>query len=165
MGIYTVQFHIYRYIDALWQIEMSTLHAGRSARIAACSFPWINVPLWQSFLAEFAGTCFLTLASSYLSDSPFLANNDPLLFAGIFSAIITATVIAVLDTSGGMFNPLLATVLVGGCKGHAWYEHVFVYWVGAISGAVVGMKLYPTLSKTVNPNKKVPRKPKTAKVN
>ena len=123
------------------------------------------MPLWQSFLAEFSGTCFLTLVSSYLTDSPFLANHDPLLFAGIFSAVITATVIAVLDISGGMFNPLLATILVGGCKGHAWYEHVLVYWVGAISGAAVGMKVYPALNKALNPNKKVARKPKTTKVN
>ena len=29
-----------------------------------------------------------------------------------------------LSTTGGMFNPMLATVLVSGCKGHDLLDHI-----------------------------------------
>ena len=32
-----------------------------------------------------------------------------------------------LSTTGGMFNPMLATVLVSGCKGHDLLDHISKY--------------------------------------
>lgn len=131
----------FRYVDIIWQMETSPFHQGRSAQIAECSVPWFEVPIWQSFLAEFSGTFILSIASRLISESAFLANNDPLLSAGIFSTLITFTVVAFLEISGGIFNPLLATILVGGCRGHSWADHILIYWIGAISGAIGAQKM------------------------
>ena len=49
------------------------------------------------------------------------------------------------DYSGGYYNPVLATGLKYGCKGHSTLELVLVYWVGASLGAIASVYLYPVL--------------------
>ena len=51
-----------------------------------------------------------------------------------------------------MFNPMLATVLLGGCKGNSTWEHIMIYWVGATIGAVVASLIYPKLKQFAYPN-------------
>lgn len=69
-----------------------------------------------------------------------------------FSAFVLATVLAAFDISGGMFNPMLATALLGGCKGHSHLQHIVVYWVGGFSGTFATSKVYPTIKKMVYSN-------------
>ena len=59
------------------------------------------------------------------------------------------TVIAAIDVSGGMFNPMLATALLGGCKGHSHFQHILVYWIGGFSGTYATIKTYPTVKSLV----------------
>ena len=59
------------------------------------------------------------------------------------------TVIAAMDLSGGMFNPMLATVLLGGCKGHSHFQHILVYWIGGFAGTYATIKTYPTVKSLV----------------
>lgn len=44
--------------------------------------------------------------------------------------------------SGGYFNPVLATAIKFGCKGHTHSEHVFVYWIGACTGAILSVFVF-----------------------
>ena len=44
---------------------------------------------------------------------------DQLTYLFLYSVIHGA-----LSTTGGMFNPMLATVLVSGCKGHDLLDHI-----------------------------------------
>lgn len=44
--------------------------------------------------------------------------------------------------SGGYFNPVLATALKWGCRGHTNIEHIMVYWLGACIGAIISVPLY-----------------------
>ncbi|EDW32290.1 GL10509 [Drosophila persimilis] len=44
--------------------------------------------------------------------------------------------------SGGYFNPVLATALKWGCRGHTNFEHIIVYWIGACVGAVLSVPIY-----------------------
>ena len=61
--------------------------------------------------------------------------------------------------SGGMFNPMLATVLLGGCKGNSTLEHVTIYWIGASLGAILAYFIYPIVKKMVYPsNEQKPNK-------
>lgn len=53
-----------------------------------------------------------------------------------------------------MFNPMLATVLLGGCSGHDWWQHVLIYWGGATVGAVVAHMAYPTVRGIIYLDKK-----------
>ena len=48
-----------------------------------------------------------------------------------------------------MYNPMLATVLFGGCKGHEWTDHVLIYWIGSTFGALVASYIYPTIQKRI----------------
>ena len=54
-------------------------------------------------------------------------------------------VIAAFDLSGGYYNPVLATGLKFGCKGHSHMEFAAVYWVGASLGAIASIFTYPML--------------------
>lgn len=44
--------------------------------------------------------------------------------------------------SGGYFNPVLATALKWGCRGHTNVEHIIVYWIGACVGALLSVPIY-----------------------
>ena len=43
-----------------------------------------------------------------------------------------------MDISGAMYNPTLASLLVGGCRGHSLSDHVLVYWVPPVAAAFSG---------------------------
>ena len=48
-----------------------------------------------------------------------------------------------------MFNPMLATVLLGGCKGNTAFEHVGIYWIGASVGAILAYFVYPIVKRMI----------------
>ena len=86
--------------------------------------------------------CQQGVAIQLVTDNPTLANNDPKYTALIIAMLVCGTVHAALAFSGGMFNPMLASVLVGGCKGHDMMEHVAIYWLGSTMGAILAEKIY-----------------------
>ena len=51
-----------------------------------------------------------------------------------------------------MFNPMLATVLLGGCKGNSTVEHVTIYWIGASLGAILAYFMFPKVKQMVYPS-------------
>ena len=80
-----------------------------------------------------------------VADNPTLANNDPK-YSTIINAIFVCFAIhSALMYSGGVYNPMLATVLLGGCKGHDWTDHFLIYWIGSTAGALFGAFLYPLI--------------------
>lgn len=42
-----------------------------------------------------------------------------------------------MNTTGGFFNPILASALMIGCQGHTYLEHFQVYWIGALTGGLL----------------------------
>lgn len=66
--------------------------------------------------------------------------------------------------SGGYFNPVLATALKWGCRGHTNLEHIIVYWIGACVGAILSVPLFrmPAVRKVLLGPKEV-EKPKDKK--
>merc|ERR1712038_234331 len=77
--------------------------------------------------------------------SKLLSDGEPQFAAAIDSFVATALVVAAFDHSGGYYNPVLATGLKFGCKGHTNVEHVIVYWIGASLGAIASIVVYPLL--------------------
>jgi len=143
----------HRYITTIWNLELSLFHKGRSLETSSgiCVSPWEGVPILHSFASEFIGTCFLGIVIQLILENPTLANNDPKYSIVIISSIVTVAVHAALRISGGLFNPVLATALFGGCLGHTKMEHFFIYWVGSTLGALFGMYFYPSLKKKIYP--------------
>jgi glycerol uptake facilitator-like aquaporin len=79
------------------------------------------------------------------------ANNEPIYTALIIGVLICAVILPVMGISGGMFNPILATVLFAGCKGHSMAEHIYIYWVGALGGSILAFLVYPTIKNSIYP--------------
>ena len=63
--------------------------------------------------------------------------------------------------SGGMFNPMLASVLLGGCKGNTILEHITIYWVGSTVGALGAFFIYPKIKGMAYPSKEADGKKKS----
>jgi len=85
-----------------------------------------------------------------------LANNDSkkLIRGAIIGFTVLTTVLGGMDHSGAMFNPTLATLLVGGCVGYTNIQHILVYWLTPIIGAAIGNILYPLIAGPVDSKKK-----------
>lgn len=50
-----------------------------------------------------------------------------------------------LDSSGGFFNPILASALTLNCQGNNIIQHIFVYWLGSLAGGMIARTLYMVL--------------------
>merc|ERR1719400_1083216 len=98
-----------------------------------CHLPWRNLHLLQAMGCELVGT-FLP---SLIIDNQTLANNDSSrVWRGVLVAVTVLTVvISGMETSGAMYNPTLASLLVGGCKGFSTGQHLLVYWITPLVGA------------------------------
>ena len=47
---------------------------------------------------------------------------------------------------------MLATVLLGGCKGNSTVEHITIYWIGASLGAILAYLMFPKVKQMVYPS-------------
>lgn len=83
------------------------------------------------------GTFLLCVLPPLIIDNQTLANNDSSrVWRGVMVAVTVLTVvISGMETSGAMYNPTLASLLVGGCKGFSTGQHLLVYWITPIVGA------------------------------
>jgi len=131
---------VFKYIQILWSLEVAETHIGRSHGHAfeKCSAD-LQVPVLTGAVIEGVATLLCRLTSKYLGD---LA---PKYASAIDSFVGTSLVIAAFDLSGGYYNPVLATGLKAGCKGHTNVEFLIVYWVGASLGALASIYIYPLL--------------------
>jgi hypothetical protein len=143
----------FRLVGLLWALEMSSHHSGRydSLTTATCAFPFKDVSTASAMAAETIGSFSLGVGIPLIAENPTLSNNEPLITVAVISGFILTTILCALHISGGMFNPMLATVLFGGCEGHSMAEHVAVYWGGGMLGAAAAHLLYPTIRKAVYP--------------
>ncbi|GAB6027536.1 hypothetical protein CHUAL_001784 [Chamberlinius hualienensis] len=57
----------------------------------------------------------------------------------------TFLVVSALHSSGGYFNPALATSLKMGCDGHSILEFIMVYWVGSVIGSLIALTFHKTV--------------------
>ncbi|XP_071743769.1 aquaporin-11 [Lepeophtheirus salmonis] len=132
---------VFKYIHFLWSIEFTETHVGRahSASFNHCSSD-LQVPVLYGALIEGVATMICRCTSKFLSDK------KPHYASTIDSFVATSLVILAFDYSGGYYNPVLATGLKYGCKGHPLTDHILVYWIGASLGAIASIYIYPLLS-------------------
>ncbi|MCL4149741.1 UNVERIFIED_CONTAM: hypothetical protein GTU68_060089 [Idotea baltica] len=116
-------------------MEIASTHQGRG--VDDCSAD-LQVPVMFGFLVECLLTCFCRLFSRSLGEL------EPKFASTIDSFFGTTMVVLAFNYSGGYFNPVLATGLKWGCKGHSNAEHIIVYWAGSILGSMMSIKLWNT---------------------
>jgi len=135
---------VFKYVQLLWTMEFAETHVGRSHNHAFenCSGD-LQIPVVQGAMVEGVATLLCRLTSKYLSES------EPQFASAIDSFVGTSLVVAAFDYSGGYYNPVLATGLKFGCKGHSHLEFAAVYWLGASLGALASVYLYPILRGTL----------------
>jgi len=139
----------YKHMQMLWEAEVSPMHRGRALATSTkvCQLPWSNLSIYKVLFCEFVGSFLLSLLPKYLLEHETLANNDPTkVYRGTLVGFTVLTVVTLgMNTSGAMFNPTLATLLVGGCKGYSWLQHFFIYWLTPLLGAVLaGYVTFPS---------------------
>jgi len=148
----------YRHMSNVWAIELVSQHKNRAQAIASgvCSIPWSKTHLFKVVVCEFAGTFLLCLLPPLILENQSLANNDStkLVRAMLVAATVSTTVIAGMKTSGAMYNPTLASLLVGGCKEYSMLQHLVVYWVAPLIGALLGTSVYYKITRPTEPLKK-----------
>eukprot|EP00093_Oithona_nana_P006732 06732.XXX_105051_103143_1 [CDS] Oithona nana genome sequencing. len=139
---------VFKYIQVLWALEIAETHAGRahSAAFDHCSAD-LQVPVLYGAIIEGVATLLCRLTSKYLGDL------EPRYAAAIDSFVATSLVVAAFDYSGGYYNPVLATGLKFGCRGHSHFEHFIVYWIGASLGALASIFAYPPLKNSLGVKK------------
>lgn len=135
---------IFKYIQILWNLEVAETHVGRShsAAFDKCSAD-LQIPLLFGAIVEAGGTMLCRLTSKFLSDK------EPQYAGAIDSFVATSLVVAAFNYSGGYYNPVLATGLKMGCRGHSHIEFGIVYWIGASIGAIAAMYVYPLMKSTL----------------
>jgi len=146
----------YKHMQMVWEAEVSSLHKGRALATSSqvCQLPWSNLSLYKVLLCELVGSFLLSLLPRYLIEHETLANNDPTkVYRGTLVGFTVLTVVSLgMNTSGAMYNPTLATLLLGGCKGYSWLQHFFIYWLTPLFGAL--MATFVTLPSD-RPKKKI----------
>ncbi|CAM1294661.1 AQP11 (predicted) [Pycnogonum litorale] len=87
---------------------------------------WFGLAAIVELLITFTDATVRTITTSYKPEVECLLN----------SGVTTFLVYFAFSLSGGYFNPILATALTYGCSGSSFREHLMVYWISAIMGAI-----------------------------
>ena len=138
---------------SIWRLELVEQHVGRikETSVEHCSVPGTNeTPLYILILSEFLGVFVLDVIINVgIVNNPFFQNRSPIISSSIIPGVVVLIVTMAMNISGGMFNPMLATVLVGGCNGHSTIEHILIYWIASTMGAVLADLAYPIIHRCV----------------
>jgi len=116
------------YLNCIWCFHLTEQH--KSHHLERCETA-LQVPMIYGAMVE----AMVTFISRYIAlHSEHWHTN----VANYTNSIVTAILcVAALDTSGGFFNPILASALTLNCKGESQYEHFVVYWLGSFFGSIV----------------------------
>merc|ERR1712088_983225 len=134
---------VFAYIQILWNLEVAETHVGRSHSSAwdICSAD-LQIPVLRGAIVEGVATMLCRLTTKVLTDK------EPQYSSAIDSFIATSLVVAGFNYSGGYYNPVLATGLKWGCRGHSHMEFGIVYWLAASIGAIASIYVYPIIKST-----------------
>ncbi|KAL1115570.1 hypothetical protein AAG570_005860 [Ranatra chinensis] len=124
---------VFGYVKLLWSLETSTTHKGRAYEQCTAD---LQVPAVLGALVECGATCMCRLVSKIIAEA------QPKYGTVVDAFVSTSLVVAAFNYSGGYFNPVLATSLKLGCRGHTVAQHLFVYWLGSSLGALGSVYLF-----------------------
>ncbi|XP_015921937.1 aquaporin-11 [Parasteatoda tepidariorum] len=122
------------WINYIWSFHMTVEH--EALHTAAECQAGLQVPMLYGAIIE--GLITLISRTVALESSYWITE----LTIGANAVVTTILVLAATSTTGGFFNPVLATALTLGCKGNTLTEHIVVYWIGSLLGGFIGRFLY-----------------------
>jgi hypothetical protein len=127
---------MFRYANTFWSLHLIPPH--KALNTSPCQ-AGLQVSLIHGAIVEAIITFIsriIALESSSWSTKP----------AAIINSLTTVSLcILALDSSGGFFNPILASALTLNCQGNSLIEHIFVYWLAALSGGMIARTLHIVL--------------------
>ncbi|XP_064456807.1 aquaporin-11-like [Ornithodoros turicata] len=121
------------YIRGIWSLQLIREHETLATTVCQTS---LAVTVRKGAFIEGIITCisrFVAMRSTYWKPNVSTAINS------ITTVIL---VLAALTTTGGYFNPIMASALMLGCEGNTLMEHFLVYWLGALVGGFFGHYLH-----------------------
>ncbi|CAL4116168.1 unnamed protein product [Meganyctiphanes norvegica] len=127
----------YKLIKIIWLLEWSTTHMGQIDVLLENCRADLEVSVLTGFYLEF----ILTFLACIFSRA--LEIYRPQFAAVVNSFFVTTLVLSAYETTGGYFNPVLATIKLG-CAGHTHLEHILVYWMGSVGGSMLALKTWNT---------------------
>ncbi|XP_013788340.1 aquaporin-11-like [Limulus polyphemus] len=128
------------YIKSIWSFHLVTEH--RALHTAQQCEAGLQVTILWGALIE----GFITFISRLVA---LQSGKWDARTAAIANSITTVVlVLAALNTTGGFFNPILASALTLGCHGNTIIEHFIVYWIGALIGGLIARVLHQALEGT-----------------
>ncbi|KAH8325144.1 hypothetical protein KR074_003400 [Drosophila pseudoananassae] len=135
---------VYRIVQAFWWLELAETHRGRA--FEACNAD-LQVSPYVGAAIEGVATLLCRLASKAIGakEPRFGSYIDSFIGTSLVVAVVYAfnyAMISAFNFSGGYFNPVLATALKWGCRGHTNLEHIIVYWIGACAGAILSVPIF-----------------------
>jgi aquaporin related protein len=135
---------VFKFIQVLWALEIAETHVGRShsAIYNVCSAD-LTVPVLHAAVIEGVATLACRIGSRLITQK------EPKYATAIDSFIATSMVVAAFNYSGGYLNPVLATSLKFGCRGHTPMEHIVVYWIGSSLGALSSIYVWPHVEEAI----------------
>nr|XP_040578923.1 aquaporin-11-like [Lepeophtheirus salmonis] len=141
------------FMRSFWALNLSKYHAKRIDFFNSCAFP-DNWNPYLAFCMEFTGSLILSIVPRLINESNRLSNY-PFYKTVMKSVLAVSLVLVGFNISGGMYNPVVATVIVGRCRGHSYAEHIIIYWFGATSGSLIGSIFYPQIKESISGSKVV----------
>jgi len=126
-------YFTWRYVQFFWGLHLIPAHIALNTLPcqAGLQCTMIYGAIMEAFISFISRIVALETTSCVQSISA-VAN----------SVTTVALCIFALDSSGGFFNPILASALTLNCKGNNFVEHFFVYWAGSLVGGVVARTLH-----------------------
>lgn len=126
------------YIKYVWSFHMVPEH--EALHTSQCQAGLQVTPLWGAWIEGYITAISRIVALESIHWSPMVSSVAN-------SATTSALVLWALNTTGGFFNPILASALTLGCTGNTHWEHFLVYWLGALLGGFVGRYIHTFLEK------------------
>jgi len=102
----------------------------------ALHLKYLEIPTLGLLL--FLGTAILIVGPGLAIENPFLSNNDPIYSAILVALMVVVCVLSALDISGGLFNPMLASVLFGGCQ----VRFTYILFINIFNNSLMVLRLY-----------------------
>ncbi|CAL1261596.1 unnamed protein product [Larinioides sclopetarius] len=122
------------WINYIWSFHMNEEH--EALHTAAECQAGLQVHMGLGALIE----GIITLISRVVALES--VNWNPEISLSTNAIVTTVLVLAATSTTGGFFNPVLATALTLGCRGNTLVEHIVVYWIGSLVGGFIGRYLF-----------------------
>ncbi|RWS15048.1 aquaporin-12-like protein, partial [Dinothrombium tinctorium] len=121
------------YTQAFWCLHLTSEHIALHTLKCEAA---LQVSVVQGFAIEF----LISFISRIVALESFRFPDKIAMWVNAIATTILCR--AALHTTGGFFNPILASALTLNCKGNNLFEHFTVYWVGALLGGLLARYIH-----------------------